>query len=277
MTMRALVVSITLAFAAAPALAQQAGEDAVGAPPFQEGDVITMDKIDSIKDYLPPEFWANRDFFFYEGMKLQIGPPHRDYSPSPTYAAATKQFAGTAKIGPESSLENYTAGQPFPMDEIDCAGDPQAGNKIIWNFDYRWSGDGRQTRYYYSYWDRGEELPLYYEGTSKTVKLSHRVEPQYLEKNAGDIFRGEKRKNAFGVEVTAPFDARGIMLMSYRYKDSDKPTAQTKNDDTWVYVPTLRRVRRISSTICSASRASSPSTAGSAWARWRSSPPRTRR
>jgi hypothetical protein len=49
------------------------------------------------------------------------------------------------------------------------------------------------------------------------------------------------------VEVTAPFDARGIMLMSYRYKASDKPTAQTKNDDTWVYVPTLRRVRRISS------------------------------
>ncbi|MEN8184797.1 MAG: outer membrane lipoprotein-sorting protein, partial [Myxococcota bacterium] len=45
----------------------------------------------------------------------------------------------------------------------------------------------------------------------------------------------------------APFDARGIMLMSYRYKDSDKPEAQTKNDDTWVYVPTLRRVRRISS------------------------------
>jgi hypothetical protein len=101
--------------------------------------------------------------------------------------------------------------------------------------------------YYYSYWDRGEELPLYYEGTSKTVKLSQRVEPEYLDANGGDIFRGEKRKTAFGVEVTAPFDARGIMLMTYRYKDSEKPTAQTKNDDTWVYVPTLRRVRRISS------------------------------
>ena len=42
MTMRALVASIVLAFAAAPALAQQAGEDAVGAPTFQEGDVITL-------------------------------------------------------------------------------------------------------------------------------------------------------------------------------------------------------------------------------------------
>jgi len=72
------------------------------------------------------------------------------------------------------------------------------------------------------------------------------VEPEFVEKQDGDLFRGEKRVSAFGIEVDAPFDARGIMLMSYRYKDSEKPVAQAKNDDTWVYVPTLRRVRRIS-------------------------------
>jgi hypothetical protein len=230
---------------AAAALAQEA-EDAIGAPTFRQGDVISLDKIESIKNYLPPEFWANRDFFFYEGMKLEIGPFFENYAPAEAYKNATAQFAGQAQIGPDNSLESYTAGQPFPMDQIDCKGDPEAGAKIIWNFDYRWGGDGTRTKYYYSYWDRGEELPLYYEGTSKTIKLAHRPEPQHLE-NDGDIFRGEKRKNAFGVEVTAPFDARGIMLMTYRYKDSDKPESQTKNDDTWVYVPTLRRVRRISS------------------------------
>jgi hypothetical protein len=37
------------------------------------------------------------------------------------------------------------------------------------------------------------------------------------------------------------------MLLSYRYKASFGPKATSKNDDTWVYVPTLRRVRRISS------------------------------
>jgi hypothetical protein len=47
--------------------------------------------------------------------------------------------------------------------------------------------------------------------------------------------------------VDAPFDARGIMLMTYRYKAADHPRSEAKNDDTWVYVPTLRRVRRISS------------------------------
>jgi len=46
--------------------------------------------------------------------------------------------------------------------------------------------------------------------------------------------------------VLAPFDAKGIALINYRYKSSDGPRASARNDDTWVYVPTLRRVRRIS-------------------------------
>jgi hypothetical protein len=239
----ALATALTL-IAAAAAVAQ---EDAGGVgPTFKEGDVITMDKIEAIKPYLPQEFWANRDFFFYEGMQLKIGPFYQDYGPPKEFLAATDRFRGQPKIGPDGSLENFTAGYPFPPEEIDCTGDPQAGEKIIWNFDYQWEGDGSTASFYYSYWDRGEELPLYYEGSGRTVILSHRIEAQYLDDNNGDIFRGEKRKNAFGVEVTAPFDARGIMLMSYRYKTSDGPRADAKNDDTWVYVPTLRRVRRIS-------------------------------
>ena len=224
-----------------------AQEDSEPSPPdFFEGDVITLDRLDSLRPFLPPGFWANRDFFFYEGMRLEIGPFYRDYSPPPEYLAATERFYGQSRLGPESSLKNYTAGTPFPMQEIDCATDPQAGAKIAWDFDYRWNGDGASSHFYYSYWDRGEELPLYYEGTSKTVRLSHRVEAEYLDGGGGDLFRGEKRKLAFGIEVTAPFDARGIAIMTYRYKAADGPKARTKNDDTWVYLPTLRRVRRVS-------------------------------
>ncbi|MGI9433113.1 MAG: DUF1329 domain-containing protein [Myxococcota bacterium] len=243
--LRILLLSLVVFSFAVPVFAQE--DTGPGAPTFKEGDVITMDQIDSLKPFLPAEFWANRDFFFYEGMQLEIGPFHRDYSPAPEYLAATEKFKGQAKIGPESSLQNYTAGQPFPIDEIDCSGDPQAGQKLAWNFDQQWEGDGANSRYYYSYWDRGEELPLYYEGTAKTVSLARRVEPSYLDKTDGDMFRGEKRKSAFGIEVDAPFDARGILVMTYRYKESENPEATGKNDDTWVYVPTLRRVRRISS------------------------------
>ncbi|MDX1579173.1 MAG: DUF1329 domain-containing protein, partial [Gemmatimonadota bacterium] len=245
--LRRLGLAVALTLVALPAAAPAAEDVGPGQPSFQEGDVIPFDQVDKLKPFLPPEFWANRDFFFYEGMQLEIGPFHRDYAPAEEYEAATQRFQGQPRIGPDNSLQDYTAGQPFPMDGIDCQGDPQAGDKIIWNFVKRWQGDGAQAKYYYSYWDRGEELPLYYEGTSKTVMLTHRVEPEYLEKYDGDLFRGERRIHAFGIEVDAPFDARGTMVMTYRYKSSDGPRAQAKNDDTWVYVPTLRRVRRISS------------------------------
>ncbi len=227
--------------------ARSAEDAAIGEPSFREGDTITLDRVEELRPYLPPEFWANRDFFFYEGMKLEIGPFHRDYAGPPAWQQATARFAGQARIGPDESLEDYVSGYPFEPETIDCLGDPNAGTKHIWNFAYRWNGDGADARYHYTYWDRGESLPLYFEGTSKSIRMSHRPEPSLLDEQNGDLFRGEKRVSSFGIEVDAPFDARGIQIMTYRYKESELPLAQTKNDDTWVWVPTLRRVRRISS------------------------------
>ncbi len=230
--------------ASAPAATEEAQDAGAVVPTFQEGDLVGFEEVHKLKPFLPDQFWDNRDFFFYEGMQLEIGPTMADYTPSPEYLAATEKYRGQARIGPDNSLESWVAGRPFPLDEIDCLNDPLAGVKIMWNFQSG-GGDG-QAHFFYSYWDRGERLPLYYQGSARSVKLAHRFEPKY-EKNQGDIFRGEKRKGAFGAEVEAPFDARGIQLLSYRYKSSDRPRDEARNDDTWVYVPTLRRVRRISS------------------------------
>jgi hypothetical protein len=230
-----------------PALAEPQQDAEAMTPSFREGDLLSMNEVYRLKPFLPEQFWDNRDFFFYEGMQLEIGPTQRDYSGPEVYRAATTRFRGQPRIGPDGSLERYTAGQPFPIEEIDCAGDPDAGSKIMWNFAYQWRGAGAKTDFHYSYWDRGEQLPLYYQGSAQGVGLAHRPEPGYLDTQDGDVFRGEKRKIASGLEVDAPFDARGIMLLTYRYKSSDGPRSQAQNDDTWVYVPTLRRVRRISS------------------------------
>ncbi|MDJ0787046.1 MAG: DUF1329 domain-containing protein [Myxococcota bacterium] len=223
-----------------------AEEDAPAVPTFQEGDVLGLDQIEKLRPYLPQQFWSNRDFFFYEGMRMEIGPSFRDYAPADVYLEATKRYAEQVRLGPDNGLEDYRAGQPFPMEDIECLEDPEAGVKIAWNFVRRWEGAGGRARFYYSYWDRGEELPLYYQGHSAGVSLAFRPEPQYDEHD-GDLFRGEKRYVASGPEVEAPFDARGIALLSYRYKSSYGSPKTAKNDDTWVYVPSLRRVRRISS------------------------------
>ena len=228
------------------ALAQDAPTgDAVPGAPFQEGDVISVDQIASLKDYLPAEFWENREYFFYEGMAIEIGPAYREYGVADAFAAASRRFMGQPRIGRDGALENYTAGQPFATEEIDCRGDPLAGAKIIWNFSKGWEGDGSNSEWSYTYWDRGDQLPLYYKGTAKAVSMAYRSEAQYDELD-GDIFKNERRMNVFGIEVTEPFDARGILLLTYAYKTADLGEKDAKNDDTWVYVPDLRRTRRIS-------------------------------
>ncbi|MCH6563726.1 MAG: DUF1329 domain-containing protein [Myxococcales bacterium] len=247
MRLAALTLCLSLVLPSV-ALAQDApAEDVPPGFPFKEGDVLSFDDINKLKDYLPPEFWEHREYFFYEGMAIEMGPSYRDYGLSDAFIAATQKHAGQVKIGRDGALANYIAGQPFLNESIDCKGDPQAGLKIIWNFAKRWDGDGSHTNWSYTYWDRGEQLPLYYEGAAKTVYLANRVEPKYyVDGNQGSVFRNDKRQYAFGVEVMAPFDARGIILLQYRYKAADGPLDEAKNDDTWVYVPDLRRTRRIS-------------------------------
>src|SRR5262245_8765282 len=104
---------VPIAFVLAAPSASPAEEPSAAAPAFREGDVLTLEQIDRLRPFLPPEFWANRDFFFYEGMRLEIGPAFRDYTPAEAYVAATRRYAGRSKLGPESSLEGYVAGQPF--------------------------------------------------------------------------------------------------------------------------------------------------------------------
>jgi hypothetical protein len=106
--MRPLLASLLL-------LAPSAGaelEDAGGAiPSFQEGDILSLDDVDKLKPFLPEQLWDNRDFFFYEGMQLEIGPTMRDYTPNAQFKEASEKYKGQARIGPDESLENYTAGR----------------------------------------------------------------------------------------------------------------------------------------------------------------------
>ena len=241
----AIVALVLASLAPVGARASDQKADAAPSLPFKEGDVIGYDQIEKLRDFLPAQFWENREFFFYEGMKIEVGPTQRDYTESSAYQAATERFQKGVSIGRDGALVGYMGGRPFPTESIDCKGDPQAGLKIIWNFNKSWFGSGWKTKFFYSYWDRGEQLPLFYKGMSEGVALAQRVEPQYAE-TGGDVFEKEKRLSAGGVTIDEPFDARGIMTLSYRYKASDGPLDQARNDDLWVYVPDLRRVRRIS-------------------------------
>ncbi|NNL65549.1 MAG: DUF1329 domain-containing protein, partial [Myxococcales bacterium] len=144
-----------------------------------------------------------------------------------------------------STLVGYRSGLPFP--DVDCEADPQAGAKTIWNFLWRWQGFGMQGGVRYTYWEQGAQRALEYRGQSFGYFLKHRPEPQFAEQG-GDVFRREKRAVVVGLVGEAPEQARGIRTMTYRYAASFGPLATAQPEDTWVFVPDLRRTRKISET-----------------------------
>ncbi len=105
-----------------------------------------------------------------------LGKPFRKYGESDAYRNVTNENRGKASIGPDGSLAGYSGGLPFATEEIDCERDPEAATKIIWNFSKAWNGDGSMANFRYTSWDRGEQLPIQFEGTSKVVHLKDRVE-----------------------------------------------------------------------------------------------------
>ncbi|MBI2351840.1 MAG: DUF1329 domain-containing protein, partial [Deltaproteobacteria bacterium] len=72
-----------------------------------------------------------------QGYTFQIKPP-TTYQPPREYVEATKKYAGGARLGADGELLNHFGGLPFP--EVDPR-DPQAGQKVAWNYYWRWRGD----------------------------------------------------------------------------------------------------------------------------------------
>lgn len=219
--------------------------------PYVEGQVISRAQAEKLQEWFPAPFWAYRHFFFHDEMKMTIGPAQRDYSPAPVYQRATEKNRGQAKIGTDGSLDEYHSGQPFSSDTIQCQKDSEAGAKWIWNYIYRWQGAGLNTTFRYTYWDRGERLPLFYEGTMAGWQLKHRPEPEY-EARGGDVFANEARTWVVGFEMENPPEAKGARFLTNRYAQSYGPLATAIPEETWVYTRQVRRVRKISETQRSA-------------------------
>jgi hypothetical protein len=212
------------------------GEEAPQAP-FQPGEVFTLDKLEVLHDYLPAFLWEQRERFFFEGMRLEIGSCFADYGPPAFYQEATAEYAGEPRLTPEGGLERYTAGLPFPPDRI-APDDPGAGARWAWNFELRYQGAGFRGGF----------------RTSDMVGREGRAEPF-----VGEIFKHQTafRADRPGYQAPGaqskhwvaggiffePFDARHHAWRQYRdVAHLDEPD---RSDDLHVYLPDYRRTRRV--------------------------------
>jgi hypothetical protein len=174
------------------------------------------------------------------------------YTPNAAYVKATVDYACQAKLDADGRLLNYTAGQPFVYSDWakDATGhkcdltpdDPQFALKLAWNVNYRWQGGSGLNLPHWGFSNmrnNGKEVWRIAQGEYRRTYFSHRAD---LLPATSELEKGTNVEWAEFFDVKTPFDLRGTMFLLYRY------TEQGKEDDTWAYIPALRRVRRIAAT-----------------------------
>jgi hypothetical protein len=204
------------------------------------GDVITSANLEAAKDYLTPGLtWILR-----RGMRMTVSETKPVELPA-DFLEATEKYASQAKLSEDGlHVENYVAGWPFPNLDNN---DPDIGKKIMYNFERHWTdsddldlsnfdadtgsiGRGGEALAVEKHFVIDHFRRLYFTG-----RLRVDPKPNY-EPNKDEAHYKESLH-----PIIEPFDLKGTGFTYYRYIDPER------HDDSWLYLPQLRRVRRLSS------------------------------
>ncbi|MDX9786543.1 MAG: DUF1329 domain-containing protein [Desulfobacterales bacterium] len=194
-----------------------------------------------------PDNWKQYEKYIPQSLSEQItrgqmtfevgGDATKFVQPSSGYKRATEQNKGKAKIDANGAMTGWEAGRPFP--DIDPK-DPMAGFKIAYNLERRYEGDDQSLQAYQliNVDSKGQER--YVTGTEygwMWLSIKGRVDCEPLGEwapNPKQIWR----YNTLAIDF--PYDIKGTSRLLIRYLDS------AKDDDIWMYIPTMRRIRRMS-------------------------------
>ncbi len=174
-----------------------------------------------------------------QGMyDLEVGRT-KSFRPHESYVQLTREQMGKARLGDEPGvLLDYVAGRPFV--EEPSLDDPQAGTKMAWNARYGHSGNGAVVpRAVWGYRDmRKNKVERTIETNTSVLKFKHRIDAEGgpdLDRNPAQIYQ------ALYLKVDEPPDITDTQLLIHRPEDD------RKRDTTWMYIPSQRRVRLVSS------------------------------
>lgn len=208
----------------------------VAVPP--PGTIVASQNLQAWKHLLSP----GMQWLVERGAAL----PVRAYEPipdPPPYRDATEKFAGQVRLSDDGLyLVNHVAGKPFPT--ID-RGDRQIANKLMFNFSAAIAIDDSDTRNFDC--DTGQVgrngNPMKVE---KHFLIDHIRRLFFRERLVVDPKPEMPNRDAARFKealypLIEPFDLKGTGFTFTRYID------HTRQDDTWLYLPQLRRVRRLSS------------------------------
>ncbi len=228
-------------------LSDNAAASSEGLPPGTYG----QEQLEALAAYLPPGY---REQFDFPGMTLELTAT-RDYPPHAVYLDATAKFGGQSRIEADGSLVGYTAGQPFSAEQIAAAEAGNAGYMVAWNQIHRWQNVGYRNEAIVSYiqptadGSAGTLLEGMRGGGHVDRHVSmfyHRVYLSGLASRADSDYRmdvdgADTLLFKEYIEMLDPFDIAGLKLVV------ERPLDQSLGDQVNSYLPTERRVRRLSS------------------------------
>jgi hypothetical protein len=201
------------------------------------GEKINAGNVDQAKDLLSPGMvWCVK-----RGFPITISETKRIEWPQ-AYKEATEKYAAQVKLTPDGlDVKNYVAGLPFP--NLDPK-DPQIAYKIMWNYSYNFlTTDDVDLRNFDA--DTGsipQDGPMTVE---RHFLLDHFRRLFWTGRLYVDPKPDKPNPNGYRAQqglypILEPFDLKGVGALGNRYTDS------SKQDDSWLYLPSLRRVRRLS-------------------------------
>ncbi len=219
------------------------------AAPIKPGDSIDKSNAIEAADLLSP----GNLVMVQRGMQIHVIPTAKLDWPPP-YKAATEKFAAQVSLSPDGEIHNYVAGLPFPL--LD-SNDPQAALKVMWNFSFRplYSDDAdlrfAEVASYAPNSAAGSPVSYFTVGHFAFYNNIGRIEVPPAPTDPDASASGVRYRFAY-YPLLEPSMLRGFGMIRLRHID---PAVE---DNTWVYNPQTRRLRRESPVMLSDALAALP-------------------
>ncbi|MBA3036574.1 MAG: DUF1329 domain-containing protein, partial [Desulfobacterium sp.] len=147
------------------------------------------------------------------------------------YREYTEKYKGTCSIDAKGSIKNYIAGQPFTKEEAE-----KDVMKLMWNWQKSCYCDDSFIEFVISNIDES--------GFVRNALADHIVMrfDNRLETDPQPLYKPNPQgiDNILAFPYRYPYNIGGTIMLTYRYLSPDK------DDDMWMYIPSMRRVRRMS-------------------------------
>ena len=216
-----------------------------------EDGKYTQQNLSQLRSYFAPGYFEELNF---DDVEIEVKKVV-NYQPHEVYLQATNKYQKDVVLLENKLLSNYKAGKPFSDEKILAAEPEKAGLMIAWNNVMRWQ--------YFGY---AADITTTFIRPAAPGKKGRLLEGM---RGSGDVFRdttnfyqrvyisglsSESEQNMFRmqvngsdrllykefIEVFTPYDMAGLKFVI------ERPIDQYKGDQVNSYLPTERRVRRLS-------------------------------